>query len=251
MNVVTVRGFFYRKQEKEEKEVLKRRGYMNKRFKFYMMILIFMFLCGMSMEVEAAVQKNSNDVKELNKIIRIQKKRGAKVSEDIDNKKQYHWSKKTGRLVKLRWYKKNVTGKVDISNLKALKTVYLNENNITAIKFGKLKVLEDIQVINNKLKVIDISKLKKLKYFICNKNKIRKLNITVNKKLKILGCRHNKIKKLNLKNLRKLKMLTCSNNQLENLDVSNCRLEWGLFCQDNKIKTLKLKRKSEMAYLWC
>jgi glucosamine-6-phosphate deaminase len=68
-----------------------------------------------------AQSKDINDVKAIQKIITIQRNKGAKVSAKLDNKKQYKWSKKTGRLREINWYKK---GDIDFSQTK---TVNLDE----------------------------------------------------------------------------------------------------------------------------
>ena len=64
-----------------------------------------------------AQSKDINDVKAIQKIITIQRNKGAKVSAKLDNKKQYKWSKKTGRLREINWYKKGLKGKINFNKL--------------------------------------------------------------------------------------------------------------------------------------
>lgn len=207
--------------------------------------MLFVF-GGMSIDARAATTKNAHDVKALKKIISEKRKSGGKVSTNLDNKKQYGWSRETGRLTRIIWNRKEIKGKVDVSSFKGLKKLYIDGNKITHIKLGKLEMLEDLEVMNNKLKKINLTKVKNLKYFSCDKNNIRRLNLKNNKKLRILGCDHNKLKKLNLKGLKRLKMLGCRYNQLTVLDVSSCDLLWGLSCGHNQLKT-----NSVLDFLYC
>ncbi len=147
------------------------------KIKLYMLLSVMLFVFGgMSIDARAAVTKNAHDVKELKKIISEKRKSGGKVSTNLENKKQYGWSRETGRLTRIIWNRKEIKGKVDVSSFKGLKKLYINGNKITGIKLGKLEMLEDLEVINNRLKRINLTKVKNLKFFICDKNNIRRLN---------------------------------------------------------------------------
>ena len=224
---------------------------LKKIIKIDIFLILLMILCSSSLQTNASIKKNNQDVKALNKIISTQKKRGAKVSTDIDNQKQYRWDKKTGRLSSLIWNRKKIKGKIDISSFKGLKNVYLKKNKITNIKLGKLNKLKRLWISYNKLKRINTTKIKNLKDFDCDNNNINKLNISKNVNLKILGCAHNKLTKLNLKKSKKLAMLDCGYNKLKEIDASNCKLYWGLACQNNNLKTIRLKHKSSLSFLFC
>ena len=222
------------------------------KIKLYMLLSVMLFVFGgMSIDARAATTKNAHDVKALKKIISEKRKSGGKVSTNLDNKKQYGWSRETGRLTRIIWNRKEIRGKVDVSSFKGLKKLYIDGNKITRIKLGKLEMLEDLEVINNRLKRINLTKVKNLKFFICDKNNIRRLNLKNNKKLRILGCDHNKLKKLNLKGLKRLKMLSCRYNRLTELDASSCDLQWGLSCGHNQLKTIKFKPNSVLDFLYC
>ena len=227
------------------------------KIKLYMLLLVMLLVFGgMSIDAKAAViktaaTKNAHDVQALKKIINEKRKSGGKVSTNLDNKKQYGWSRETGRLTRIIWNRKEIKGKVDVSSFKGLKKLNINGNKITGIKLGKLEMLEHLEVMNNKLKRINLTKVKNITYFSCDKNNIRRLNLKNNKKLRILGCNHNKIKKLNLKGLKRLKMLECRYNRLTELDASSCDLLWGLSCGHNQLKTIKFKPNSVLDFLYC
>ena len=147
------------------------------KIKLYMLLSVMLFVFGgMSIDARAATTKNAHDVKALKKIISEKRKSGGKVPTNLDNKKQYGWSRETGRLTRIIWNRKEIRGKVDVSSFKGLKKLYINGNKITGIKLGKLEMLEDLEVINNRLKRINLTKVKNLKFFICDKNNIRQLN---------------------------------------------------------------------------
>ena len=91
-------------------------------------------------------------------------------------------------------------GKVDVSNLKTLKTFSSYETIFKKIKFGKNAKLKKLSIdgsaycINKKIRKLDISKMKNLRYLYlqsCTKLKEIKMSKKNNKKLKkieIYGC---------------------------------------------------------------
>lgn len=74
-----------------------------------------------------AQSKDSNDVKAIQSIITIQRNKGAKVSTNLDNKRQYKWSKKTGRLREINWYKKGLKGNINFNKLTELRYINVKE----------------------------------------------------------------------------------------------------------------------------
>lgn len=158
---------------------------------FSLMILFFMFTAT-SKNVHAQ-EKDSNDVKAIQKIITIQRNKGAKVSINLDNKKQYKWSKKTGRLIEINWAKKSLNGKINFNRLTGLKKIEISKNKVTEI---------------------NIRKLKYLKVLICTNNKPTKINIKYNKRLGAIDCSNNKIKKLDVRKHKRLTGVYCSYNRL-------------------------------------
>ena len=118
-----------------------------------MLILLLCMFTATSKNIYAQ-SKDSNDVKAIQSIITIQRNKGAKVSTNLDNKRQYKWSKKTGRLREINWYKKGLKGNIN---------------------FNKLTELRYINVKRNSLKNISLNKVEKLKILMCQKNKLNKL----------------------------------------------------------------------------
>lgn len=83
-------------------------------------LILICIIVGPSKNVYAKA-KNNNDVEAIKKIIEVQKKRGAKVSSDLNDKEQYKWNKKTGRLQIIHWPKKKLKGKINFNELTGLK----------------------------------------------------------------------------------------------------------------------------------
>ena len=85
-----------------------------------MLILLLCMFTATSKNIYAQ-SKDSNDVKAIQSIITIQRNKGAKVSTNLDNKRQYKWSKKTGRLREINWYKKGLKGNINFNKLTELR----------------------------------------------------------------------------------------------------------------------------------
>jgi len=68
------------------------------------------------------IKKNPRDVKALREIVKKQRALGAKVSNNMDNKK-YKWNE-NGRLVEIKWWGKHLRGTLDLTGLKKLEKMY-------------------------------------------------------------------------------------------------------------------------------
>lgn len=198
---------------------------------------------------EPNCEKNENDVAALNYIIKAQRKRGATVSENLNNKREYTW--KHGRLIKINWRESRIKGALNLNKLKGLEKVCLDENKITKLYVGKCVNLQKLDCGINRLKKINVKNNKKLKRLSCRQNMIRRINIRNNKKLRVLLCYRNKLKEINVKNNKKLVLLSCYKNQIKKLDLkNNKRLEW-LNCGNNKLTTLDMRHYKRMDSLIC
>ena len=119
--------------------------------------------------------KNKNDVRALKNIIQVQRKRGAKVSKNINDTNEYRWKK--GRLIYLNWSGNKVKGKLRLNKLTRLESIELNDNQVTNLYVSKCRRLNYLDCSENKLKKLNVSKLKILKELDCHKNKIKKLSL--------------------------------------------------------------------------
>lgn len=213
------------------------------------LMILLIFLCNTSINVEAKIQKNPADVKALRKIIKIQRDKGADIINDL-NDYSYVWSETTGRLKKIYWNNCNIKGKLFLKGLSELKSFNCNNNQITQLKFEKNNKLKKIYCKRNKIKKLNISKMKGLKYIECDRNPIKRLNVSKLKNLQVLYCNHNKLKELDVSNLKKLKQLFCAYNSIEKLELKSEDLI-DLNCQNNNLKSLIVKKTRKLQQCIC
>ena len=140
---------------------------------------------------------NEQDVADLKKIISEQIKNGATISEDLDNL-QYRW--KDGKLVGIDWSVSSLSGAINLSDLKNLKSFSCYRNEITGL---------------------DVSGCTELEYLDCSWNKLTSLNVSGCTQLFELRCYGNELTSLDVGQCWELVFLDCGSNKLTTLDLSN------------------------------
>ena len=145
----------------------------------------------------------SADAQALKKIIEEQKKAGATVSEDLQDKDQYSWDE--GTLIGITWNKVGLAGKLDLGSFASLKSVSFNNNAITELDVTKCTKLQKLLCNGNQLTKLDVTKCPELINLQCNKNQLSKLDVTQCAVLETLWCNRNQI-----------------TNSLTELDLTNC-----------------------------
>ena len=215
---------------------------------FSLMILFCMFTA--TSKNIYAQSKDINDVKAIQKIITIQRNKGAKVSTNLDNKKQYKWSKKTGRLIEVSWAKKSLKGKINFNRLTGLKDIIITRNKVTEININKLTKLEFLECSNNNLRKLNIQKHKKLEELFCSHNRLKKLKLDKSmQELSYVYCSNNKINKLHVEGLKMLEVLDCDNNGMKKLELKNLG-DICIYCENNKLKKLNFSNVA-VVMLFC
>ena len=170
----------------------------------------------------------SADAQALKKIIEEQKKAGATVSENLQDKDQYSWDE--GTLIGITWNKVGLTGKLDLGFFASLKSVSFNNNAITEL---------------------DVTKCTKLQKLLCNGNQLTKLDVTKCTKLEKLLCNSNQLTELDVAKCPELISLQCNKNQLSKLDVTQCTALETLWCNRNQITSLDMSKSTELVNLYC
>lgn len=227
----------------------------NRRQKHICIFALFLLICscifaGTSKSVYAKA-KNINDVKALQKIITVQKAKGSKVSANLNNKKQYKWNKKTGRLQGINWRKKKLKGKISFNKLRGLKNIDISNNKVTKIHIDKLTKFEVLNCSKNKLTKINVKQNKELAALDCSNNKLKKLNVLKHKKLEVLDCSHNRLEKLKFdKSMQELFELDCSYNKISSLYIDGLDMLEIFDCSHNNMKKLVLKNLGDI-YVYC
>lgn len=138
----------------------------------------------------------SADAQALKKIIEEQKKAGATVSEDLQDKDQYSWD--DGTLIGITWNKVGLTGKLDLGSFASLKSVSFNNNAITELDVTKCTKLQKLLCNGNQLTKLDVTKCPELINLQCNKNQLSALDVTQCATLETLWCNRNQITSLDM-----------------------------------------------------
>lgn len=162
----------------------------------------------------------SADAQALKKIIEEQKKAGATVSEDLQDKDQYSWDE--GTLIGITWNKVGLTGKLDLGSFASLKSVSFNNNAITELDVTKCTKLQKLLCNGNQLTKLDVTKCPVLINLQCNKNQLSALDVTQCATLETLWCNRNQITSLDMSKSTELVNLYCDRNSLTKLDLTNC-----------------------------
>lgn len=118
----------------------------------------------------------SADAQALKKIIEEQKKAGATVSEDLQDKDQYSWD--DGTLIGITWNKVGLTGKLDLGSFASLKSVSFNNNAITELDVTQCATLETLWCNRNQITSLDMSKSTELVNLYCDRNSLTELDLT-------------------------------------------------------------------------
>lgn len=163
----------------------------------------------------------SADAQALKKIIEEQKKAGATVSEDLQDKDQYSWDDE-GTLISITWNKVGLVGKMDLGSFAGLKSVSFNNNAITELDVTKCTKLQKLLCNGNQLTKLDVTKCPELINLQCNKNQLSKLDVTQCAALETLWCNRNQITSLDMSKSTELVNLYCDRNSLTELDLTNC-----------------------------
>lgn len=162
----------------------------------------------------------SADAQALKKNIEEQKKAGATVSEDLQDKDQYSWD--DGTLIGITWNKVGLTGKLDLGSFASLKSVSFNNNAITELDVTKCTKLQKLLCNGNQLTKLDVTKCPELINLQCNKNQLSALDVTQCATLETLWCNRNQITSLDMSKSTELVNLYCDRNSLTELDLTNC-----------------------------
>ena len=219
---------------------------IKKRAAFFILLAVAALMLPFSGATKSvyAKAKNANDIKELQKIISIQKHKDAKVSSNLGNKIQYKWDKQTGRLKAINWKKKNLKGKINFNSFKGLKYIDISKNSIKSIKIGKVKNLKELDCSYNKISELNLKKHSKLYSLFCSHNRLTKLETDSSmQELSEIFCSNNKITSLRIEGLAMLETLSCSNNKMKELKLNELG-DIAIYCAHNELKSLDLSNVS-------
>ena len=144
-------------------------------------------------------------------------------------------------------YNNQIT-KLDVSNLKNLKTLICAENQISLLNVSQASELLSINCQQNKLTSLDVSDLKNLTDIWCDNNEISSLNVSGCANLSRILCENNQLTELETKGLTSLKELNCTNNRISTLDVFDSLLLNELYCKENPITKIRLSKEPSIFF---
>ncbi len=145
----------------------------------------------------------------------------------------------------------NVADVTGIENFTALKTLEVDNQQLTKLDVSKLTELETLLCSGNQLTTLNLTKNTKLIHFTCSDNQLETLNLAKNTALTDIGCSNNQLTKLDVANNTALVTLDCSDNQLTSLNVAKNTALADLRCYNNQLTTLDLSTNVNLEYLEC
>ena len=153
-------------------------------------------------------------------------------SENISNLKGIEY------FTALKWLycEQNQLTALDVSNNTALTYLTCYRNQLTTLDVSNCTALTYLLCYDNQLTAIDVSKNTALTEFSCSGNQLTAIDVSNNTALTEFSCSGNQLTAIDVSNNTALTYLSCSNNQLTALDVSNCTALTLLYCYNNQIK---------------
>lgn len=127
---------------------------------------------------------------------------------------------------------------LDITELKNLKVLNAEYNDLTQFTYGKETALTNINIRNNNLLLLDLASMTTVKTIDCSNNKLTMINIAGLYQLNYLNCSNNDLLTLGLDGLVALESLYCDGNALTTLNVASLK---NLKILENRRSEITLK----------
>jgi surface protein len=141
----------------------------------------------------------------------------------------------------------SIAGLTGIEAFSNIVNLDCGQNSLTEVDVSNNTNLKTLWVDNNDLTSIDISGLTQLVDFRCGANGITSLDLSNNTEINVLIVSGNELSEIDVSDLTKLSLqFSCDNNDLTSLDVSNNPLLKRLFIQNNQITSLDLSNNPDL-----
>ena len=164
-------------------------------------------------------------------------KNGTKLNANYDENDLSTWSGVTweesngeNRVTMINWVEKQLVGSLDVSECTALRYLFCNGNQLTALNVAGDAALSRL---------------------LCHSNQLAALNVTGCTTLTVLQCENNQLTALDVTGCTALQYLSCSSNQLDTLDVAECAALWELSCGNNPLISLDVSKNTALGALYC
>ena len=130
---------------------------------------------------------NESDVEIITNIIKQQKALGANLSEDLDaDDSGLTWE--NGRLVRIYWSYRNLSGEISFAGLDALEVLWLEDNQLSGIDITGDTSLTFLNCLVNQLSSLDVSHNTNLTDLDCGGNQLSSLDVSNCQQLTYLRC---------------------------------------------------------------
>ena len=146
---------------------------------------------------------------------------------------------------------KSISDLTGIERFSALKYLYCNFNQLTALNVSQNTALTSLECNSNRLTALDVSQNTALTSFRCVSNQLTSLDVSNNTELTHLYCDGNQLTALDVSHNTALTWLWCNNNQLTALDVSHNTALTDLRCYMNQLTSLDVSHNTALTQLYC
>lgn len=206
------------------------------------------------------VGTESPDEQALRTFIAEQRAKGAIISENIHDTKQYTWdiSGTEAKLIGICWADEEyaddmyLQGELSFSSFPNLEMLKIMHNvEVTGVDVSGNAQLKRLHISDTDIHILDVSKNEELEELMCHFNALDSLDVTHNKKLRILNCGSNYIDELDLSQNTELEDLDCYHISIDELDLTNNVKLTYLSCGANNLKTLDVSIFPDLEYLDC
>lgn len=139
---------------------------------------------------------------------------------------------------------------LDVSKNNKLTHIWCYSNKIPKLDLNNLKDLWLLTCFGNELTSLDISHCPKLSKLSCDNNPLKSMDFTKNPELENIWCASTQMTSIDISKNPKLKQFICNNNAITQLDLSHNPNINLLFCAKNQLETLDITNKPELKSLW-
>lgn len=144
---------------------------------------------------------------------------------------------------------KLLTGGLNVSDLKQLRVLFCNDNQLSSLNASGLKELTNLYCGWNQLTSLNVSGLSNILVLECGLNNLANLDVSSCANLIDLDVSYNQLTYLEISHLLNLVNLNCYENQLIDLDASHCVNLINLLVAQNQLSSLNILNLSKLEYL--
>ncbi len=130
-----------------------------------------------------------------------------------------------------------------------LKSVTINNNNITDFRLNRQHTLQQLDLSKNELKELDLKGCRNIQKLVLSKNKLESFDVSTNRILTSIDVSENQLDTLDVTYHEFLTVLAAANNRLKHIVMDRCPSIVTLTLNDNELEELNLFRLLELTSL--